>query len=307
MASDLNKRIKRAIGRLAYFVFTGLFRVLPYPVIKGMTNLLLSIGYRVLRRMRKTAMETLTIALGKEKSTQELEQICKECFYNAGKCAIEIGVYNTRPKLLMSKLCLEEDSQKNLEAALKEGKGVLGISAHFGNFPLMLLYLAQRGYPTNAIIRPSRDEKIEVHFQRARARLGLKTIHSYPRETCVRESIKCLRNKELLVVLLDQNTGSKSGVFVDFFGQKAGTATGPIIFALRTGSPILPIFTIRDGEDSHRILIEPHFYLEAKETDEATIQHNVQKITNIIERYIRAYPKEWGWMHKRFKSKQHEQ
>lgn len=306
MNKDLNKRFKRALGRYAYYSFTWLFSVLPYTVIKKMSNVLLKIAYRVLRRMRKIAMETLTIALGKEKTKEELEQICQECFYNAGRCAIEIGVYNTRPKLLLSKLRFDGDSQANLDAALKEGKGVLGISAHFGNFPLMLLYLAQRGYPTNAIIRPSRDEKIEVHFQEARSRLGLKTIHSYPREACVRQSIKALRSQELLVVLLDQNTGSKSGVFVDFFGKKAGTSTGPIIFAMRTGSPILPIFTIRDGEDSHRIVIEPHFYLEQKATDEETIQYNVQKITNIIERYIRTYPKEWGWMHKRFKSKQHE-
>ena len=109
------------------------------------------------------------------------------------------------------------------------------------------------------------------------------------------------------MVLMDQNTGSKSGVFVDFFGRKAGTPTGPIIFAMRTGSPIMPIFTIRDGYDTHRIVVEPHFYIEEKENDPATIAFNVQKITNTIERYIRQYPEEWGWMHKRFKSKPHDE
>jgi KDO2-lipid IV(A) lauroyltransferase len=168
----------------------------------------------------------------------------------------------------------------------------------------MLLYLAQMGYPTNAIIRPSRDEIIEKDFQASRSRLGLKTVHSYPREACVAQSLKALRDNELLVVLLDQNTGSKSGVYVDFFGQKAGTATGPIIFAMRTGAPLLPIFTLRKGDsDHHQLLIEKHFYLEQKATDEETIQYNVQKLTNIIEGYIRKYPHEWGWMHRRWKSR----
>ncbi len=248
-------------------------------------------------------METLGQAFGKEKTPEELEKICRDCFYNAGRSAIEVVALNTRPKLLLSKFHFEGNSQANLEAALKLGKGVLGVSAHFGNFPLMLLWLSLKGYPVNAIIRPSRDEAIEKHFQAARARLGLKTIHSYPRESCVRESLKCLRQKELLIVLLDQNTGSKSGVFVDFFGQKAGTATGPIIFAQRTDCVILPMFTVRDSGDNHKIIVEPHFSLEQKSTDEETIQYNVQKITNIIEGYIRAYPTEWGWMHKRFKSK----
>ncbi|MBI4309905.1 MAG: lysophospholipid acyltransferase family protein [Candidatus Omnitrophica bacterium] len=304
MGTESSKKFKRAMARWAYRFFSQVFRVLPYGAIRAMTKGLLAIGYFILRRMRKIAMESLTIALGREKSPAELEKICKDCFYNAGQGAIELVAFSTRPGLIVEKFRFEGDSRRHLDAALNEGKGVLAISAHFGDFPLMLLYLSQIGYPTSAIIRPSRDEVIEQDFQAARTRLGLKTIYSYPRETCVRQSLKSLRGKELLIVLLDQNTGSKSGVFVDFFGQKAGTATGPIIFAMRTGSPILPIFTVRDGEDSHKIIIEPHFYLEPKATDEETIQYNVQKITNIIERYIRAYPKEWGWMHRRWKSKQ---
>jgi KDO2-lipid IV(A) lauroyltransferase len=262
------------------------------------------VAYIVLRRMRRAAMSTLSIAFGQEKSEEELKKICKECFYNAGRGAIEIGVFTARPALIKETFSFEGNSRENLDAAFKEGRGVIGISAHFGNFPLMLLYLAQMGYPTNAIIRHSRDEIIEKDFQASRSRLGLKTVHSYPREACVAQSLKALRDKELLVVLLDQNTGSKSGVYVDFFGQKAGTATGPIIFAMRTGAPLLPIFTLRDGEtDKHKLVIEKHFYLEQKATDEETIQYNVQKLTNIIEGYIRKYPSEWGWMHRRWKSR----
>ena len=72
---------------------------------------------------------------------------------------------------------------------------------------------------------------------------------------------------------------------------------------MRTHSPILPMFTVRDGKDSHKIMIEPHFYLEIRPTEEETLQFNVQRITNIIEKYIRQYPAEWGWMNKRWKSK----
>jgi len=300
---DTKKNIERTLVRWTYYFFTWLFKVLPYGAFKAMNGVLLAIAYFILRRMRRSAMHTLQIAFGKEKPQAELERICKACFDNAGRGAIEIGAFTARPHLIKEKFSFEGNSRENLEAALKEGKGVIGISAHFGNFPLMLLFLAQSGYATNAIIRPSRDEIIERDFQASRSRLGLKTVHSYPRETCVLQSLKALRDKELLVVLLDQNTGSKSGVFVDFFGQKAGTATGPIIFAMRTGAPLLPIFTLRQGNsDHHQILIEKPFHLEQKATDEETIQYNVQKLTTIIEGYIRRYPTEWGWMHRRWKS-----
>jgi Kdo2-lipid IVA lauroyltransferase/acyltransferase len=304
MLKDLKKKIDRILVRWAFYFFSWLFRVLPYTAIKAMMGVLLALAYLVLRRMRKAAMSTLSIAFGREKSQKELNKICKECFYTAGRGAIEIGAFSVRPALIKQKFSFENDSREHLDAALKEGRGVIGISAHFGNFPTMLLYLAQMGYPTNAIIRPSRDEIIEKDFQASRTRLGLKTVHSYPREACVTQSLKALRDKELLVVLLDQNTGSKSGVYVDFFGQKAGTATGPIIFAMRTGAPLLPIFTLRQGDtDFHKVVIEKHFYLEQKATDEETIQYNVQKLTNIIEGYIRRYPAEWGWMHRRWKSR----
>jgi len=304
MFKDLKKNIERVLVRWLYYFFSWLFRVLPYPFIKAISGGLLATVYFILRRMRRSAMNTLEIAFGKEKSQVELNKICKDCFYNAGRGVIELGAFTARPELIKKAFCFEGDSQENLEAALKEGHGVIGISAHFGNFPMMLLYLAQMGYPTNAIIRPSRDEIIEKDFQASRSRLGLKTVHSYPREACVSQSLKALRDKELLVVLLDQNTGSKSGVYVDFFGQKAGTATGPMIFAMRTGAPFLPIFTLRKGNSNlHSLVIEKHFYLEQKATDEETIQYNVQKLTNIIEGYIRKYPHEWGWMHRRWKSR----
>jgi Kdo2-lipid IVA lauroyltransferase/acyltransferase len=304
MFKDAKKKFERSLVRWAYYFFSWLFKVLPYPVIKAMTGGLLVVMYFLLGRMRRAAMSTLEIAFGKEKSQEELNKICKDCFYNVGRGAIELGAFTARPVLIKETFSFDGNSRANLDAAFKENKGVIGISAHFGNFPMMLLYLAQMGFPTNAIIRPSRDEMIEKDFQAARSRLGLKTVHSYPRETCVLQSLKALRDKELLVVLMDQNTGSKSGVYVDFFGQKAGTATGPIIFAMRTGAPLLPIFTLRQGDsDVHTLVIEKHFYLEQKATDEETIQYNVQKLTNIIEGYIRKYPHEWGWMHRRWKSR----
>jgi len=304
MLKDIKKKTERTLVRFAYYFFSWLFRALPYPTIKAISGGLLTLVYIILQRMRTTAMNTLQIAFGKEKSQDELKKICKDCFYNAGRGVIELGAFTARPALIKESFTFEGNSREHLDAAFKEGHGVIGISAHFGNFPLMLLYLAQMGYPTNAIIRPSRDEIIEKDFQASRSSLGLKTVHSYPREACVAQSLKALRDKELLVVLLDQNTGSKSGVYVDFFGQKAGTATGPIIFAMRTGAPLLPIFTLRQGDsDKHTVLIEKHFYLQQKATDEETIQYNVQKLTNIIEGYIRKYPHEWGWMHRRWKSR----
>ena len=190
-----------------------------------------------------------------------------------------------------------------LDDAFKEQKGVIVVSAHFGNFPLMLLRCVQEGYKTHAIIRPARDEAIEKYFLKQRQKFGLNTIYSHPRRECVEASLKVLRNNELLFIPLDQNFGSKGGVFVDFFGQKAATATGPVVFALRTKSPIVPMFIVRGKDDTYKIIIEPPLQLDEKDNDQETILANTAKITSTIERYVRKYPQEWGWMHRRWKSR----
>ncbi len=305
MATEQSKIVKRAIARWSFVFFNGLFKFLPYWFVRMITNPLLHFGFWIVKRMRKIAKQSLNIAFGKEKSPEEIEAIIRKCFWNLGRSGIEMVYFTQHPRFIKEKISFAPGAKERLEEALAQGRGVVAVTAHFGNFPLMLLYLAQTGYPISAIIRPARDEKIEVIFQETRSRLGLKTVHSYPRMKCVQESLKVLRQKEILCIPLDQNFGT-SGVYVDFFGQKAATATGPVVFANRTGAVILPIFIVRDADDRHIIFVEPYFEVENKGNDDATIEFTVARITKVIESYVRRYPHEWGWMHRRWKSKPNE-
>ena len=296
------KTIKRALARWAYYFFYWFFSILPLGLIFAISDFLLWLAYHMVVGMRRIAKETLTIALGQEQSPSDIDRIMRACFFNLGRGYIEMFCYVQRPALILQRLHLTPGSRENLDNAFKENKGIIAISAHFGNFSLMLLYLSKLGYPIHTIIRPSRDAIIERSFQKHRNRMDFKTILSIPRFSCVRQSLMVLRAKKMIAVLMDQHTDEKTGVFVNFFGQKASTPTGAVIFAMRSGSPILPIFTVRDGKGTHKIIIEPHFYVEVKATEEETLQYNVQKITDIIERYIRQYPEEWGWMNRRWKN-----
>jgi len=118
----------------------------------------------------------------------------------------------------------------------------------------------------------------------------------------VDETIRSLRNNELVFIPIDQNFGT-AGVFVDFFGKKAATATGPVIFAQRTKAALIPCFILRQKDDTHKIIFERPIELREGKTEQETIIINIQRLTDIIERYIRTYPAEWGWIHRRWKSK----
>jgi KDO2-lipid IV(A) lauroyltransferase len=167
---------------------------------------------------------------------------------------------------------------------------------------LLLARLSLEGYKAAGIMRPMRDSRVEKFFLAKRSKLNIKTIYSQPRKACVDASIRSLRNNELVFIPIDQNFGS-GGVFVDFFGRKAATATGPIVMAKRTGAMIIPCFIIRQKDDSHKIIFEPPLDLEEDKNDKDNVLKNIQRLTSVIETYIRKYPAEWSWIHRRWKSR----
>jgi len=266
-----------------------------------MAKVFSKLGYLFAMRQKCIALEGLRIAFGNKMSLKELKNIIRRCFHSIAKSGMEMVFLMERPQLIKERVVIE--GRENLDITLSKGKGVILVSAHFGNFPLMLAKLSSEGYLVNVVVRYMRDEKIEEYFERKRKLLNIHSIHTQPRDECVKRSIEVLRRNEILCIQLDQNFGAKGGVFVDFFGRKAATASGPIIFSLRTKAPILPAFIIRERDDTHRIVIEQELRLEKKEKYSETILTNVQKITKIIEDCIRKYPTEWGWIHKRWKTK----
>jgi KDO2-lipid IV(A) lauroyltransferase len=151
-------------------------------------------------------------------------------------------------------------------------------------------------------MRPMRDSRMERLFVAKRRQLKIKTIYSQPRQVCVEDSLRSLRNNELLFLPIDQNFGT-GGVFVDFFGRKAATATGPVVLARRTGAALIPCFIVRQKDDRHKIILESPLDLKEGSSPQETVTINIQRLTNIIETYIRRYPAEWGWIHRRWKSK----
>lgn len=301
---DIKRQIKyfqRATARHGLFIFYWLYSKMPYGLIRGMTRLLNEFAFRLVIRQRRTAKKSLNKAFGREKSDDEINRILKVCFFNFGRGMSEMLYYLSHPKMVSQKVVIE--GKENLENALAGGNGVIAVTAHFGNFPLMMLNFALEGYKTNCVIRPTRDEKVEEFLFEKRTKVGLNTIYALPRNECVSNSLKVLRNNEILFIPIDQNFGNGSGVFVEFFGQKAATATGPVIFAKRTGAALLPMFIFRNGDDTHRIIIEAPLTLEESDDEEEMITKNMSKLTKRIEQYIRKYPHEWGWMHRRWKSR----
>ncbi|MDD5130062.1 MAG: lysophospholipid acyltransferase family protein [Candidatus Omnitrophica bacterium] len=298
------KKIRKSFSRFAAWVGINIcsliVKVIPAGCLYSFAKNIAALAFIFAGKQRKIALDSLGIAFGKEKSPKEIEKIAKDCFTYMAKSAVELMFFFDKPQAL--KKLVQIQGKENLDKALAAGRGVILVSAHFGNFPLLLGRLAVEGYKAGGIMKPMHDAKMEKIFLEKRKKFGVRTIYSQPRNECVNNSISALRNNELIFIPIDQNFGT-AGVFVDFFGEKAATATGPVILAQRTKAALIPCFIIRQPDDQHKIIFEPELKLEEGKDSRDVILINIQRLTNIIESYIRKYPAEWGWIHRRWKSR----
>ena len=301
---EISRRFQRFLARTAIQFCAFIVKIIPASWAYGFARSVGNFGYIVASKQRKIAIESLTMAFGQEKSKQEIITIARDCFQTMAKIAIEFMLFTERPVFVDRFVSVS--GLENLDKALAKNKGAISLSAHFGNFPLMCTKLSFAGYKMSTILRHMRDKWVNNYFLTRRTSLGVGSIFTQPRKQCVEKCLEVLRNKEILFMQLDQNFGT-GGVWVDFFGKKAGTAKGPIVFALRTGAPIVPMFIYRKDNEQQHIVIEPEVELLEGKDPEDTIKINAQRLTKIIESYIRRYPKEWGWIHKRWKARPQEE
>lgn len=299
---SLHKRFLRRIGRKVFYAIRRIMKYSPNWVFKIIEPIFITVGNVFIGRKRHVVFENLQSVFGNEMGAKEINSIARNWFKNMSSGMIELLYLIDRPDEIIKRVNIE--GEDNLITALSQGRGVILVSAHFGNFVLMMLRVAMAGYKTNYITRRMKDEEFREYVYDYCFEKGVQTIYSLPFRECIGQSFKALKDNQLLFILMDQNHGQRNSVFVDFLGKPAATATGPVIFANRSKAPILPVFIRNDGINRHKIIIEPPVKLETPEQEELFLQFNTAKLTKIIEGYVRRYPHEWGgWMHLRWKTK----
>ena len=249
---------------------------------------------------KKIILNNLELALGKEKSQKEIREIFKRNLENMGKGVLETIRYSRLSSDRLDKTITIE-GKEYIDRALEAGKGVVALSAHLGNFPLIGMKFVSLGYQFAVVFRNPENEKLAQITRNFMKQGGIEPIPDKPRKICVRRSIQTLRKNGILFLQIDQNTRTKRGVFVDFFGYLVPTFTGPVVMALRTGAVIVPLFIVRNGDNTHTIIVDPPVELELTGDKDRDIFLNIARLTKVSESYIRRYPEQWWWIHRRFR------
>jgi KDO2-lipid IV(A) lauroyltransferase len=291
--------MNRIVERISYaliVLFTRMVGMIPSRLGLWVGAGLGHLSYRLLPRRRAVTLENLRIAYP-EKSEAQLDAIGLSVYRNMGKLLFEICWFTCMgDRELMGRVRLS--GTENLKAAYEKGKGVLVLTAHFGNWELMPVLGALVKYPCSYVYRPLDSPALEKFLGRTRTRYGGAKI---PKRRSFRRILKFLDRKGLVFLLMDQNVRRNEGVFVPFFNQLACTNKGLALLALKTGAPVVPIFLLRE-ENGFKGLILPEVPRVDTGDKEKDIEANTQAYNRVIESVVREYPKQWFWVHRRWKT-----
>ena len=186
-----------------------------------------------------------------------------------------------------------------LQAALKEGKGGIIMTAHSGNWELMGGAFAQAGIPLVGVAEQQRDKGADRFMIEMRTLIGMHITY----KSGVREMFDMMAKNFMIGLIMDQDPSVKDGVLVRFFDQATNYLTGAASMGRFRTVPIFPAFMHRDDRTGHHTLIvSPPIYCERTKDKRADIQRTTQQLATLTEQHIRKYPEEWFWLHDRWKS-----
>jgi KDO2-lipid IV(A) lauroyltransferase len=149
------------------------------------------------------------------------------------------------------------------------------------------------------LVRSQRNPLADELVSRHRRQVGIE-IHRVGHTP--RGVVRSLRQNRLVIILADQD-GGRDGVFIPFLGRLASTARGAARFAMETGATVLMSFVVRQPGNRHRLIIHPAMEIPRSGNREEDLFEVLQTYTRCLETYVRRYPEQWFWPHRRWKSR----
>lgn len=298
----MRKKRSKFQTKLEYFAVRGIVGAIGLFSLKTSMNIGKNIGYAIgslIPKLKKTGRRNLEIALS-DLSADEKEKILRGTFESLGRHLGFVSHFRKFEREDIHKL-VEVVGKEHFDKAHATGRGILFFTGHFGSWEVFNLLPPAFGYGMNILVRRIDNPLVENFVDKMRTRFGSVTLD---KTKSARTMFRVLERGELLGILADLNAQKKEGVFVDFFGIPASTTISIAKLALKTNAVVLPAFAVWNEEKQKYVVhLEPPIDYEKTEKTEADIKTLTQKITVVVEKYVRQFPEQWLWIHKRWNTR----
>ena len=287
---DIVYRLIHLIMRMMSFI--------PYPLGQHMGKGLGVITYLIPMSRKEVALENIRQSFPAI-TERKAKRLLRRVYMHFGRMFFEIPHIFRMTRDTLDRYLIFEGEQ-HVVNALSRNKGVFFLTAHFGNWEFLCAAGSLMTGNLAVIARPADFKPLDRLLSDIRSRFGTEVIL---KQKALRRVRSALRENKLIGILLDQNVDWYEGVYVPFFDRWACTNKGLALFAVMTGTPVVPVFPVRQKDGRYRLIFEKE--VELRRTGDRTkdIEMNTEIFTSIIEKYVRKYPDHWFWFHKRWKTK----
>jgi Kdo2-lipid IVA lauroyltransferase/acyltransferase len=244
-------------------------------------------------RLRRVAEKNLSFAMP-EAGPQRRAELIGGVFASIARTLVAFAKF---PRINRDNVArwIRVEGIEHYERALERGRGVLIATAHLGNWELSAFAHALMARPMHVLVRPLDNPLLDALVERRRALSGNRPVF---KKDFARSILKALAANEAVGILIDQNAGLDSGVFVDFFGMPACAHAGFARMAAHSGATVIPGFAVWSASENKYVL---RFLGPIEITGDAT--RDTQRLQAVLEQAIRDYPDQWLWIHRRWKTR----
>lgn len=275
--------------RLGQFIALSL----PLECAYFVAQLICSLQYFLAKKDRDTVGENLRVIFP-DKSIREIRRLRRAVFRNFAKYLVDFFRFSKLDPDYIEKN-IRVENKEYLDAALANGKGVITLTAHLGNWELGGVVISLLGYPFSAVALPHKDKQVDAFFNRQRQSKGVKVI---PLGKAVKQCLNILKHNEVLALVGDRDFSEK-GIILDFFGKPTFFPEGAAAFSLKTQAAIVPGFMVRNANNSFTLRFEKPLEFTACGDKKNDISNLIRHYKATFEDYIRRYPDQW-YMFRRF-------
>jgi KDO2-lipid IV(A) lauroyltransferase len=289
----------RVVHRIQYAVGRGVLSALstiPFTSARRVGQWLGRLGHTPFG-VRRNVVERQIAAAFPDASRKEVDDLVRNAYGHFGEVLIETALLPQLGRQGILDLFEGAEGFEGIEDAHRAGKGIILITGHFGNWELAGAYVAARGIPIEVIVRRMNNPLFDAYVTRTREGAGMIVVHDHD---AVRRTPRAFKAGHAVAFVADQGVLGLASTFVPFFGRPAKTPRGPAVFALRFKLPTFFVAAVREQSGKYRCVVTPVAIPDTGDR-EADVDTVVARYTNILESWVRRYPGQYFWHHRRWK------